>query len=59
MLAAKHRSYMSCLAYHLDTVRDVNAKRVQCDEIWSFVATKRNVKTMKASIDPIPRAVPC
>lgn len=42
----------ACLAYHLDTVRDVKAKRVQCDEIWSFVAAKqRNVKAMKAPVD--------
>lgn len=38
-----------CAAYHYDNVRDVKAKRVQCDEIWSFVAAKqKNVKAMKA-----------
>lgn len=42
----------ACLAYHLDTVKDVKAKRVQCDEIWSFVAAKqRNVKAMKAPVE--------
>lgn len=42
----------ACLAYHLATVKDVKVKRVQCDEIWSFVAAKaRNVKTMKAPVE--------
>ena len=27
----------ACLALHDETVRDVKASRVQCDEIWSFV----------------------
>jgi IS1 family transposase len=30
----------ACAAYHNVNVRNVNAKRVQCDEIWSFVAKK-------------------
>ncbi len=35
-------------AYHSRTVQNVPAKRVQCDEIWSFVGAKqKNVKTMK------------
>ena len=29
-----------CIAYHDEHVRNVNAKRVQCDEIWSFCAMK-------------------
>jgi IS1 family transposase len=29
-----------CQAFHDEMVRDVNAKRVQADEIWSFVAAK-------------------
>ncbi len=29
-----------CAAFHDEMVRDVNAKRVQADEIWSFVAAK-------------------
>lgn len=42
----------ACAAYHYDNVRDVKAKRVQCDEIWSFVAAKqKNVGTMKAPIE--------
>lgn len=42
----------ACLAYHLDTMKDVKAKRVQCDEIWSFVAAKqRNVKAVKAPVE--------
>lgn len=30
-----------CAAYHYDNVRNVKAKRVQCDEIWSFVYAKQ------------------
>jgi IS1 family transposase len=38
----------ACAAYHYDNVRDVRAKRVNFNEIWSFVAAKhRSVKTMK------------
>lgn len=29
-----------CAAFHDEMVRDVNAKRVQADEIWSFIAAK-------------------
>jgi transposase-like protein len=25
-----------CAAFHDEKVRDVKAKRIQCDEIWSF-----------------------
>ena len=33
-----------CSAFHDDNVRGINAKRVQCDEIWSFCGSKeRNV----------------
>ncbi len=40
----------ACAAYHDEHVRDVEAKRVQCDEIWSFCyAKQRNVKTAKAA----------
>ena len=28
-----------CSAFHDEMVRNVNARRVQADEIWSFVAT--------------------
>jgi IS1 family transposase len=30
----------ACAAYHDEKVRNVKAKRVQCDEIWSFVYSK-------------------
>ena len=30
----------ACLAYQQSTLRDLPCKRVQCDEIWSFVAMK-------------------
>ena len=30
----------ACAAYHDETVRNVKAKRVQCDEIWSFCYAK-------------------
>jgi IS1 family transposase len=30
----------ACEKFHNDTVQKVNAKRVQCDEIWSFVYSK-------------------
>ena len=40
----------ACEAFHDETVRNVQAKRVQCDEIWSFVyAKKRNVAEAKAA----------
>ena len=40
----------ACAAFHDEAVRGVKAKRVQCDEIWSFVyAKKRNVETAKAA----------
>lgn len=42
----------ACAAYHDETVRNVTAQRVQCDEIWSFVYAKdKNVKTAKAAPD--------
>ena len=40
----------ACEEFHDRTVRGVKAKRVQCDEIWSFVyAKQRNVKAAKAA----------
>jgi IS1 family transposase len=40
----------ACEVFHDATVRGVKAKRVQCDEIWSFVYAKaRNVATAKAA----------
>ncbi|MES0065499.1 IS1 family transposase [Mesorhizobium sp. M0074] len=42
----------ACAAYHDETVRNVQAKRVQCDEIWAFVAAKqKNVPNMKTPVD--------
>jgi IS1 family transposase len=42
----------ACMDYHDANVRNVEAKRVQCDEIWSFCyAKKRNVATAKAAPD--------
>jgi len=29
-----------CAAYHEDNVRGINARRIQCDEIWSFCGSK-------------------
>ncbi len=40
----------ACHAFHDRTVRDVTAKRVQCDEIWAFTHCKqKNVATAKAA----------
>jgi IS1 family transposase len=42
----------ACAAYHDATVRNVGAKDVQCDEIWSFVyAKEKNVAAAKAAPD--------
>jgi IS1 family transposase len=38
----------ACAAFHDDNVRDVKARRVQVDEIWSFIAAKqKNVPNME------------
>jgi IS1 family transposase len=40
----------ACLALHDETVKDVKASRVQCDEIWSFCyAKEKNARTAKAA----------
>lgn len=40
----------ACLALHDETVRDVTASRIQCDEIWSFChAKQKNVAKAKAA----------
>jgi IS1 family transposase len=40
----------ACAAFHFDAVRNVKAKRVQCDEIWSFCyAKEKNVARAKAA----------
>jgi len=41
-----------CAGYHDATVCGVKAKRVQVDEVWSFVAAKdKNVASMKTPVD--------
>jgi IS1 family transposase len=40
----------ACMAYHDANVRNVKAKRIQVDEIWSFTyAKEKNVATAKAA----------
>lgn len=40
----------SCMTYHDANVRNVAAKRIQVDEIWSFIyAKQKNVSTAKAA----------
>ncbi len=42
----------ACAAYHDEAVRNVPAKRVQCDEIWSFCyAKEKNVAAAKVVPD--------
>ena len=42
----------ACQAFHDSAVQNVRAKRVQCDEIWSFTyAKQKNVETAKAAPD--------
>ena len=42
----------ACAAYHDATVRNVKARNVQCDEIWSFCyAKEKNVAAAKAAPD--------
>lgn len=41
---------MVCATFHDNMVHDVQAKRVQCDEIWSFTYAKnKNLRTAKAA----------
>jgi len=37
----------ACAEYHDNNVRNVEAKRVQCDEIWSFVGAKQKNVSME------------
>jgi len=38
----------ACLAYHDEHVRNIRSKRIQCDEIWSFIGAKqKNVSDEK------------
>ena len=42
----------SCAAYHDENVREVNARLVECDEIWSYVyAKERNAAKAKGVVD--------
>ena len=42
----------ACAWYHDENVRNLNARRVQVDEIWSFTyAKQKNVATAKAAPD--------
>ncbi|TMI99212.1 MAG: DDE-type integrase/transposase/recombinase [Alphaproteobacteria bacterium] len=42
----------ACAAFHDATVQNVNTRRCQVDEIWSFTAAKqKNVRTMKAPVE--------
>ena len=42
----------ACAAFHDEKVRDVKARRVQVDEIWSFTAAKaKNVARMKRPVE--------
>lgn len=41
-----------CVRFHDENVRGVEAKRIQCDEIWSFTAAKqKNVAPMKNPVE--------
>ena len=47
-----HDAGLACATYHDETVRNVTAARVQCDEIWSFCYAKaKNVATAKNAPD--------
>ena len=40
----------ACATYHDEAVRDVEARKVQCDEIWAFCYAKdKNVARAKAA----------
>ena len=37
-----------CAAYQDETLRDLNCRRIECDEIWQFVyAKQKNVATAR------------
>ncbi len=43
----------ACTEFHDRAVRGVKSRRIQCDEIWSFVhAKQKNVPTAKAAPEP-------
>jgi IS1 family transposase len=42
----------ACALFHDETVRDLNASRIQCDEIWSFCyAKQQHVESAKRPVD--------
>ena len=44
----------ACADFHHNTVREVNSKRVQCDEIWSFCYAKK--KTVEYAVSALEGA---
>src|SRR5260370_29875708 len=44
----------ACADFHDRTVRNVQSKRVQCDEIWSFVEMKEKITRQKNDDRPDP-----
>ena len=40
----------ACTAYHHETVRDVECRKVQCDEIWSFCYAKQKNVALATSV---------
>ena len=44
---------VACAIYHDEHVRNVKAKRIQCDEVWSFIAVKaKNHAKSSRAADP-------
>lgn len=41
---------LACMNYHNKTVKNLQCKRVQCDEIWSFVYSKSRTSTNQRDI---------
>lgn len=42
----------ACAAFHSDTVRNIKAQRIQCDEIWAFCyAKQKNVQYAKHPVE--------
>ena len=42
----------ACAAYHDETVRDVETRKVQCDEIWAFCYAKQKNVVLAKSASP-------
>ncbi len=47
----------ACVKFHDQTVRNVKSKRVQCDEIWSFVGMKEKQAKRKEHTGKRPESV--